>query len=285
MTALHDLPTLEDDGLPTPEVGSWAVEKYRRVWYYDQLFSTGMKKKWDQRVYIDLYAGAGYARIRDQEIIVPSSPLLALMVDDPFTKYIFCEEDRELMKALRERVQRHAPEADVDFAQGDVNAEVDQIVDRIPPFSKENTLLGFSFVDPFSVDLNFETIRRLGEPYNMDFLILLALGMDANRNLGLYLNEHHDRIERFLGDPDWREKWEKAQAKGHNFIYFLAVRYIAAMESIGYRETTPGMMYQVRSDTKNLGLYWLAFFSKHRLGYKFWKQVLHYTDDQFKLGL
>ena len=40
-----------------------------------------------------------------------------------------------------------------------------------------------------------------------------------------------------------------------NFIYFLAVRYIEAMKSIGYRATSPSEMYQVRSDTKNLGLY------------------------------
>lgn len=279
------LPRVEDDGLPVLEVGSWALEKYRRVWYYDQIFSTGMKARWDQRVYIDLYAGPGHSRIRDTDTIVPGSPLLALMVDDPFTRYVFCEQEEELLEALRTRVDRTAPDADVEFVQGDINEVVGEVETRIPPFGKGNTQLSFCFVDPFSVDLNFDTIRRLGEPRNMDFLILLALGMDANRNLALYLEAKHDRIERFLGDPDWREKWRKAERRGQRFIYFLATRYIEAMEAIGYRPTSTGEMYPVRSDTRNLGLYYLAFFSKHPRGHQFWEQVLHYTDEQFDLGL
>jgi hypothetical protein len=57
------------------------------------------------------------------------------------------------------------------------------------------------------------------------------------------------------------------------------------MESMGEGKTRPDLMKQVRSDTESLGLYWLAFFSKHRLGYKFWREVLHYTDDQLGLEL
>jgi hypothetical protein len=52
---------VEDDGLECPPVGAWAEEKYRLVSLYDELFATGMKDKWDERVYIDLYAGAGFA--------------------------------------------------------------------------------------------------------------------------------------------------------------------------------------------------------------------------------
>jgi len=48
MTRLQNLPECEDDGLVIPEVGSWALEKYRRVWYYDQILSTGMKERWHQ---------------------------------------------------------------------------------------------------------------------------------------------------------------------------------------------------------------------------------------------
>jgi hypothetical protein len=50
---------VDNDGLPCPDVGSWAETKYRLLALYDELFWTGMKYKWDQRVYIDLYAGAG----------------------------------------------------------------------------------------------------------------------------------------------------------------------------------------------------------------------------------
>ena len=47
-----------------PKVHHWAEDKYRLLAFYDELFSSGMKKKWDQRVYIDLYAGAGFSHIQ-----------------------------------------------------------------------------------------------------------------------------------------------------------------------------------------------------------------------------
>jgi three-Cys-motif partner protein len=285
LTELRDLPVFEEDGLPIPEVGAWALEKYRRVWYYDQIFSTGMKAKWDQRVYIDLFSGPGFARIRGSGRIVAGSPILSLRVRDRFTKYIFCEEREDFLDTLIRRVEREAPGADVEYVLGDVNQVVHEVVARIPAYGQGNTQLSFCFADPFSVDLSFETIRALGGTRNMDFLILLALGMDANRNLGVYLEESHERIERFLGDPDWRERWREAEGAGLTFTYFLALRYLEAMRTLGYMDTTPDQMYPVRSDTKNLGLYYLAFFSKARLGGTFWREVLHYSDEQLGFRL
>jgi len=60
---------VDDDGLMTPAVGGWAETKYRLLVLYDELFLTGMKKKWDQRVYIDLYARKyGLPRIADLRV-------------------------------------------------------------------------------------------------------------------------------------------------------------------------------------------------------------------------
>src|ERR1035441_6193707 len=78
---------VDDDGLMTPEVGGWAETKYRLLALYDELFSTGMKNKWDQRVYLDLYAGAGYSRIQGTSKFLKASPIIALTVTHPFDKY------------------------------------------------------------------------------------------------------------------------------------------------------------------------------------------------------
>jgi len=42
-----------------------------------------MKGKWDTRVYVELYAGAGYNRIRDTDLIIAGSPIRALTVLAP----------------------------------------------------------------------------------------------------------------------------------------------------------------------------------------------------------
>lgn len=123
---------VDDDNLPAPVVGPWAEAKHNVVSYYARLFSTGMKKKWGKRVYIELYAGAGYSRIRDTPKIIMGSPLRALSLPDPFDKYIFCEEDPDLIKALELRAEKIAPDADVVCIPGNCNEKTSDILAAIP---------------------------------------------------------------------------------------------------------------------------------------------------------
>ncbi len=100
---------VSDDGLVCPEIRRWAETKYRLIALYDELFATGMKNKWHQRVYIDLYSAAGYGRIKGTQTILMGSPLIDLTVAHPFDKYIFCQEDEGLLEALTAQVKRIAP--------------------------------------------------------------------------------------------------------------------------------------------------------------------------------
>ncbi len=267
-----------DDGLFTPSVGDWGIEKYRLVGMYNELFSTGMKGKWDQRIYIDLYAGAGKARLRASDKIVLGSPLLALEVPNPYDRYIFCESNAEAMSALQERVNKKFSNCDVRYVVGDCNEWLDTIIGNIPAYSSREKVLSFCFVDPFSLDIHFETMRKLGN-YIMDFLILLMLS-DPMRNEERYTQENSRRIDVFLGLSDWRDRWNNARKHSIGIRRFLATEFAKQMIALGYREESLSSMVEVRSDDKNLPLYHLAFFSKHQLGYKFWNQVRRYATNQ-----
>ena len=131
-------------------------EKYRLVRNYAQIFATAMKDKWQCRVYIDLFAGAGRARIKDSGKIVDGSQLIALGIENPFDRYIFCEQNPNNMNALSSRVKDEYPERDIHFVPGDANQTVDQILSLIPrPSSSYNRysetafgpVHGFSCVD------------------------------------------------------------------------------------------------------------------------------------------
>ena len=132
---------VSDDGLISPDVGGWAETKYLLLAMYDELFSTGMKNKWDQRVYIDLYAGAGYNRVQGTSKFLKGSPIIALTVTDPFDKYIFCEESVALVSALKARVQRIAPHANVAYILGKCDTEIKKIYHEIPKASPSNKVL------------------------------------------------------------------------------------------------------------------------------------------------
>jgi three-Cys-motif partner protein len=269
----------EDDGLPFSDVGAWAEDKYTLVGLYDRLFSTGMKNKWPTRVYIDLYSGPGFARVRGTSRMMVGSPLLALGVPDPFDKYIFCESAPDLLGALQTRVSRLSPRADATFVRGDCNERVEEICASIPSPSSARSVLSFCFVDPYDISIRFSTVKRLSA-YFVDFLFLLALQVDANRNIERYLSPGNSKVEEFLGLPDWRERWTIAKSRGTRFPRFLAEEYSDQMEKLGYIRVPWDRMRQVRSDEKNLPLYRLALFSRHERAYHFWDEVLRYSSDQ-----
>lgn len=277
---LDDRFELTDDNLICPDVGAWAEDKHRLVSLYSTLFSSGMKEKWDQRIYVELYAGAGYARIRDTSRLIVGSPLRALAVKDPFDRYVFCEEHPKKLEALRTRVQHHSPDANVEYVDGDCNLRVADILNAIPRGSTKNTTLTLCFADPFDISLKFETICQLANGRYVDFLVTLALGMDANRNYEHYIKDDASKVDEFLGSGDWRQRWATAQWDAVRFTRFLADEFTRSMANLGYIPPPFYTMKEVRSYEKNLPLYRLALFSRHERAYKFWDQVAKYSTDQ-----
>ena len=201
--------SVEDDGLYIPEVGAWGDEKYKLLGGYSDIFTTGMKNLWDSLVYIDLFSGAGFARIKGTSKIRMSSALIALSAKHKFDKYILCEEDDKCLNALKTRVSKYFPEANVQYINGDSNKNVEEIIKAIPKHSKDEKVLRFCFVDPFSLNLKFATVRKLSAVGKIDFLILLALHMDANRNLFNYINENSKKVDEFIEDTAWRDQFKK----------------------------------------------------------------------------
>jgi three-Cys-motif partner protein len=267
------------DNFVLPEVGSWKEEKHRLVSLYAALFSKGMKKKWGKRIYVELHARAGYSRIRGTQKVILGSPLRALAAEQPFDKYVFCESLPKNMEALKSRVKAHFPEADVAYIPGDCDAKVPDILREIPQGSKDSTVLTLCFADPYDIGLKFGTIEALSVRF-VDFLILLAVYSDANRAYKRYVMEDAMKVDEFLGSKTWRDRWRIAEANGVLFPKFLAEEFAASMETLGYLPTPVHKMKRVRSDEKNLPLYYIALFSRNKLAHDFWDDALKYGTDQ-----
>ncbi len=262
---------IEPDGLYTPEVREWSLIKYKLVGTYCDIFTSGMKSKWDQLVYIDLYAGAGHAKVIEKKRVYKNSAFIAMSLPNPFSKYILCEQDPQRFEALSKRIKQNYSHLNVSLIFGDCNKNIELVKKEIPSFKKGNTLLPFCFVDPYSLNLKFETIKTIGGNL-MDFLILQALHMDANRNFENYINEENTVISDYLGLQNWREDFEiEGKNNRKNFVKFIADTYQKQMALLGYQTTKH--MHQIRSNEKNLPLYYLAFYSKHPRGEDFFKKV------------
>jgi three-Cys-motif partner protein len=268
-----------DDNKVCPEVGSWTEDKHRVVALYATMFSKGMKAKWDKRAYVELYAGAGYSRIRGTQKMILGSPLQALAVEPPFDKYIFCEAISENLEALKIRVTRHFLAANVAYVEGDCDLRASDILAEIPPGSKDNTVLTLCFADPFDIGLKFGTIKTLSSRF-VDFIVLLAVYSDANRAYRRYVMEDAVKVDQFLGSSTWRDRWRIAEADAILFPKFLASEFAVSMETLGYLPTPIHKMKRVSSDEKNLPLYYIALFSRNKLALDFWDDALKYGTDQ-----
>lgn len=282
MNKFKPLIPVTDDGLLIPIVRQWSEEKYKLVGFYCDIFTTGMKNKWSQLVYIDLFAGAGYAEIQETGKKYMSSSLIAMSVPIPFSKYILCEQDPAKFDALQSRVNKHFPSLNVELINGDSNAIIDSVRKALPSYGKGNTMLPFCFVDPYSLNLHFKTIETLGSHNLMDFLILQALHMDGNRNLTKYIKEENEKIALYLGNEKWRDDFNnQCNQYSSNFVRFLADQYLSNMTKMEYKDMKN--MHQIRSNDKNLPLYYLSFYSKHTRGVEFFQQVEKRVKPQLSL--
>jgi len=280
---MEDKTLFEDDGLYLPEVGPWALSKHKKIGYYSAIFAASMKKKWDCRVYLDLFSSAGKCKIKGTNEVVPGSPLLALSVDVPFDRYIFCEEKSESMDALQKRVEKYYPERECSFILGNTNSAVNEIINAVPEFNRNYRGLTFCFVDPYKMDeLKFDTIRKLAKHLYIDFLILIPTFMDINRNEKPYTSETNWTIDTFLGNSEWRAKWANRNDSSTKFGNFITEQFCDQMKNLGFLYETPKDLELIRMPG-NIPLYHLGFFSTSKLGLKFWRETMINTTDQIKL--
>ncbi len=260
-----------DDRLFIPEVGAWAENKYEILRYYNHMFATGMKNRFQNRVYIDLFSSGGIAKIRDSNRFVLTSSLIALNLPDPYDQYIYCDIDEKCISALSRRVEKYFPGTKANYIKGNCNEKVNEILSLLPKPSNLNTVLTFCVVDPYNLGINFETMKTLSS-YRMDFLVLLSW-MDASRNEFRYIDYDNKRVDNFLGDNKWRIKWGALKKRKYDFCKFLAEEFVQRMMNLGYPDTALKTLFPVRSTDKKLFLYHLAFFSKSKKGYDFWNKA------------
>jgi len=277
-----------DDGLIYPIVGEWALEKHKKIGYYASIFSDSMRNKWNCRLYIDLFAGAGAAKIKGTEKRIDGSPLMVLGLDVPFDKYVFCEEDPELYAALKQRILKRYPDVNASVLNIDCNTHTDTILKALPVFNRTYKGLAFCFVDPFKTkNLSFNTLRKLSNAIYVDFVVLLPSHMDIHRNEMHYVRDDCQILDDLLGEKNWRQDWASGKSRIKEFGLFIADRFGQQMKSIGYLYDGTQDFATIRMNGEDAGLYLyhLCFFSKHQLGQQFWRNTLKGTTNQMTLGL
>jgi three-Cys-motif partner protein len=227
------------------------------------MFTTAMRTKWPELHYVDLFAGAGFARIRDSHELVLTSPLIAATLRYPFTSLHLCDANRSYCDALSERLGRLPGPPVHTVTCGDCNALIDRVLQGIP----SQSALCVTFADPFGLHLDFETVRRVAD-LRSDLIVLMADNMDALRNWARYYNDNpSSSLDRFMGEPGWRD----ALAGRHGPTQARALRehYLTRLRTLGFQH----FAIERFRNSRGADIYSLVYASRHKLGLKFWRNA------------
>ena len=254
-----------DDKLPIRKSGPWAREKHQHLVYYGKMFATGMKKKFENRVYIELFAGPGRCRFPDRKE-GSGSPLQ--MMDLEFTKFVFIERNLEGARALEKRIGAHCAVQNATVYCGDCAEAVKKVV--LPP----SRCLALTFIDPTGIShAPFALIEALRRRIRTDLLINFPHGMGLKMNQHQYTPHEKSILTRFLGTNTWTKFVDQKPAA---FVRGVLDLYKQQLQNLDY---LVGNHEVVICNQQGTPIYMLVFASRDKLGVQFWDRTMKGVQD------
>jgi three-Cys-motif partner protein len=258
-----------DDGMPVREVGSWTEDKLYFWNRYIDITTRAMvgHPSWPAGLaYVDLFAGPGICKLRDSDRRFPGSPLIAANAPKQFRAILSIELDPQLAAALATRLEKTPAAGVAKVFHGNCNTGIDQLIRCIP-----DRALTLGFIDPESLNVEFETVKKLSDCGQVDLLILFADRMDLVRNVDRYEREQPSVLDRMMGPHShWRELWTQLTNRAPDNICRLFVNeYKSQLQSqLGYLAFGEKIMRSA-----NGPIYRLIYASKSEKGLEFWNKV------------
>lgn len=257
------------DGYPILQVGEWSPNKLFYLGQYSALFTTGMKNRWRQRAYIDLFAGPGLNLVPGTMEIEDGSPLVALKQWTPFTDYVFVDSDADHVKALDARSANLALGSAKTTLRGNCNDPyvLEKILENVP-----ESALCLTFADPFDFGIWFETLRALAFARTTDLIVVFHIA-----SMKRALSYHPRALDMFFGDNGaWLRIYEShRKEQWRNITRALLNHYEERLSTLGYlRDNRPT---EVLVRRQNMPLYYLIHASRHPRGQEFWEKATKRT--------
>jgi three-Cys-motif partner protein len=280
----------EDDGeYISPVKGKWGMKKLYYLNVYSSITTVTMSTKpWRQLNYIDLFSGCGKNKVKRTGKIFLGSPLLSLKLQKPYTKYFFVDNDERNISALRTRCNSSLLASRIEYHIGDGNQKVKGIVEKIAKIDKpyiEGCWQSFNvaFLDPYSFELEWNTIGLLATIKYMDLIIYYPQGPLERAMPTMYNQKKENAIDFFFGTDEWRTIFIKfISGKVPNLHRELLDLYWKKLSSLRYIQNNG--KEPLITNSKNVPLYRLILASRDPKGIQFWNEAIKRDENgQMKL--
>ena len=156
--------------------------------------------------YVDAFAGRGEVHLPGSGEIVPGSALQALEVDNrPFDRLLFIDSDQDNCDRLLALIEERGDSYRTTVMRGDANLELRRFCSWLKG-SQGRMDRAFIFVDPYAMQVEWETVEAIAATKRADLLMLFPL-MSLRRNLkrdDWPTPEHQRALSRFFGGDPWK---------------------------------------------------------------------------------
>jgi len=230
--------------------GDWSADKLERVRKYLGAYTTILSKYPYRIAYIDAFAGTGYQILKSDEradqLLFPElaeqepqtflvgSARMALQVRPRFTKYIFVEQDHNRFAEL-EKLKTDFPDMaqDIIMVQADCNAYLQDVCLNYN-WKKNRAVL---FLDPFGMQVQWETIKAIASTEAIDLWVLFPLGVAVNRLLrrDAHIGDKwRQRLDDLFGTPDWYDQFYQRRTRQTLFGEETTTEKVGNFDAIGH---------------------------------------------------
>lgn len=274
--------------------GDWTQAKLAVLQGYLAAYTTALKNQPFKKAFIDAFAGTRYrtARLGDDrdenapllfpdladeqpQRLLDGSSRLALRTEPPFDRYIFIEKHPTRCLDL-ERLKSEFPERaeQIVIRHKEANEEVRSLCDS--NWINHRAVL---FLDPYGMQVEWETLEAVAETRAIDLWLLFPLGIGVNRLLtksGDIPVAWRKRLDILLGTTDWYDEFYRVVESQDTLFELPREERIvkASMEAIGsffvrrLETIFPGVTKKpgVLRNSSNNPLYLFCFAASNKKG-------------------
>jgi len=208
------------------------------------------------RFYVELFSGSGKCIDRLGRAC-DGSPLIAIKTKPPFTNFIFVDIEDDYCNALRERLKGMP---NVDVKCGDCNKVVSEVLSMMNTYDP-----CFVFLDPFGLELKWETVEKLSRKRRIDLLINFPVGAVCR-------NMKKAGAERTVTECLGSDEWMDLRGRGRSLRIQLRNLYMEKMQRF-FEYTSPKLVY----NKLRVPLYYLIYACHFRVGIKIWEDITRPT--------
>ena len=218
------------DSAEHPFGGAWTELKLRAIGDYLTFYTKALRRRPSpetpfQKWYIDAFAGTGERTeertvgglhegqpTRRERFQLEGSARRALKVQPPFQHYVFIEANQQRFRAL-EKLGREFTGRDIRCMCGDANLELQKLF-ASAPWIRGSRQAGLQravvFLDPYGMNVRWDTLRLLAETRRVDvwylFPLHAALRQLAHKH-GAVDETKRAALTEVFGTEDWEEEF------------------------------------------------------------------------------